>query len=93
MIQNASNNTITAAISSFGKFNIAANQQKNVSYSTLEQVCSANPAHCTAQFYVNSQPAGSATINTVTGQLVNMSLTMKVHTAKSQHVLRSVVIQ
>jgi hypothetical protein len=90
---NASGKNITAQVSTFGKFNLAANEQKNVKYSTLAQACSSNPTQCTAHFYVDDAPAGTATINAETGKLVNMNLRMKVQTSKSQQVLRSVTIQ
>lgn len=91
---NASNKNISATVSNSGKFNLAANEYKNVPYSTLTQACSANLTNCTAQFYVDNQPAGTATINVVTGKLVSMNLQMKVHTSKGpQQVLRGVVLQ
>lgn len=93
VIHNASDKTISAQVSNYGKFDIAANEQKSVAYSTLEYACSATPTHCTARFYVDNRPAGSAMINAVTGKLVYVKLGMKVRTAKSNQVLRSVVIQ
>lgn len=89
---NASNKNITAQVSTFGKFHLAANEQKTVSYSTLAQACSPNPTQCTAQFYVNNTPVGIAIINVKTGKLMSMKLSIKVHTVKEQKVLRSVVI-
>ena len=96
LIYNASNKTVTAQISdgAFSKVNISAKEQKNVSYSTLSKVCSSTPTRCTAQFYVDDVPAGSATINTITGKLVHLNLVkVKAITSESQHVLRSVVIK
>lgn len=93
VIHNASDDTITAQISSFGKFDLAANQQKNVSYRALAYACSPNPENCTARFYVDNKQVGSAMINAVTGKLVYMKVSMKVRTAKSDQVLRGVVIQ
>ena len=91
---NATSNPVTAQVSTFGKVTIAANESKNVAYSTLSQACSANPTNCKAKFYVNDMPAGYATLNVVTGKLVNINLSMKVRTAKGpQQVLRSVVIK
>jgi hypothetical protein len=94
VFRNASSNQITAQVSTFGKFNIAANEQKNVSYGTLSQVCSANPTNCKANFYINNTHAGTATINTVTGKVVDMNLAMKVRIAKGdQQVVRSVTLK
>lgn len=91
---NASVNKITAQVSSFGKFTLSSNERKDVAYSSLNQICSSNPSQCRAQFYVNDRPAGTATINAMTGKLVNMNLNMNVRTAKSQeNVLRSVTIK
>lgn len=93
---NASDDLITAQVSSssFGKFTLSANEQKNVAYSSLMQVCSSNPTNCKAHFYVNNVPAGSATINALTGKLVKMNLSMNIATAKNaQQVLRRVVIK
>src|SRR5205085_1059304 len=89
---NATNKNITAQVSTFGKFQLTANQQKTVSYSTLAQACSPNPTQCTAQFYVDNTPVGTAVINVKTGRLMSMKLPMKVHTVKEQQILRSVVI-
>lgn len=89
---NASNKNVTAQVSSVGKFNIAANESKSVSYSTLAQVCP--QTNCTAHFYVDNTPAGTATINISTGKLVSSNLVnLKVHTAQSAQVLRTVVIK
>lgn len=91
---NTSDNYVTAEVSAFGKFTLATNEKKIVAYSSLAQVCSANPTNCRAHFYVNNTPAGAATINVVTGELVNMKLSMKVHTSKGhQNILRSVIIE
>jgi hypothetical protein len=92
IIHNSSENKVTAQVSTFGKFNIEANAQKNVAYRSLELACSPNPTQCTAQFYINDKPAGSAVINASTGKLIAMNLQMKVHTTQNQRVLRSVVI-
>lgn len=94
-IYNASNNTVTAQVSSssFGKFTLAAKEQKNVSYSSLVQVCSSSPTACTAYFYVNNAPAGSATINAVNGKLVSQNLSIPVSIAKNNKVLRRVIIK
>ena len=90
---NATGKTVTAQISTIGKVNIAANEQKTVSYSTLAQVCPSQ-TKCTANFYVDNTPVGTATLNVVTGKLISMNLNnMKVHTGQSHQVLRSVVIQ
>lgn len=89
---NASNKNVTAQVSSVGKFNIAANESKSVSYSTLAEVCP--ETNCTAHFYVDNTPAGTATINVSTGKLISTKLVnLKVHTAQSAQVLRSVVIK
>lgn len=94
MFYNASNKTITAQVSSFGKVNISAKEGKAIKYSSLSQLCSGHAKTCTAQFYVDNTPAGSATINVETGRLVEMNLLLKVRTTKGpQQVLRSVVIQ
>lgn len=93
VIHNSSDKTVTAQVSTFGKFNIDANDQKNVSYSTLERVCSPAPNNCIAHFYVDDKHVGSARIDATTGKLITMHLNMKVHTAKSNQVLRQVVIQ
>lgn len=90
---NASDNEVTAKVSAVGKFTLAANERKDVSYSTLSYACSDNPTSCRAQFYVNDQPAGSATIDVTAGKVVNMNLSMKVKTQKQENVLRTVVIQ
>jgi hypothetical protein len=90
---NASDKNVTAQVSSFGSFTLSSNQRRDVAYSSLNQICSSNPSHCRAQFYVNNKHAGSATINATTGQLVNLNLSMKVRTAKSENVLRSVIIK
>lgn len=91
---NASNKNISAQVSTFGKFQLAANEHKTVSYNALSQACSANLTKCTAKFYIEDKPAGTATINVITGKLVSMRLLMKVHTSKGpQQVLRSVVLQ
>ncbi len=91
---NASNKTVTAQVSTFGKINLSPKEQKTIKYSSLVQVCSGHTNTCTAKFYVNDNPAGSATINVETGRLVNMKLLMKVQTTNgSQQVLRSVVIE
>jgi hypothetical protein len=93
MLHNASANTITAQVSTFGKFSLAANEYKNVAYQLLAQACSPNLSRCTAQFYVNNKPVGTATINVMTGKLIHMALAIKVRVAKDQQILRSIVIQ
>lgn len=94
VFRNASSNQITAQVSTFGKFNLAANEQKNVTYSALSQACSANPTNCKANFYINNTQAGTATINTVTGKVVNMNLAMRVSVSKGDnHVVRSVILK
>lgn len=91
---NASNKTVTAQVSSFGKINISAKEEKTIHYSTLSAACSGHARACKADFYVDNTHAGSATINVETGKLVRVNLTMKVHTTHGpQQVLRSVVIQ
>lgn len=90
---NASQKVITAEITSIGKVNLPANKDYNVSYKSLNKICSTSPKSCTAQFYVNDMPAGSATINAVTGKLVAMKLQREVATTKEQNVLRRVVIK
>lgn len=90
---NASNHNVTAQISTFGKVTLATNEKRNIAYSSLSQVCYANPTNCKADFYVDNTPAGSATINVKTGKVVDMKLAIKVHTVKGdKNVLRSVVI-
>lgn len=93
VLTNASNKTVTAQVISYGSFNLAANEHRNIPYSSLEQICSSNPTDCTARFYVDNKPIGSATINTVTGKLKNVNLSMKVRTGKSQNILRTVTIK
>lgn len=91
---NASNKTITAQVSSFGKVNISAKEGKVIKYSSLSQLCSGHAKACTAEFYVNNSPAGTATINVETGRIVKINLMMKVRTTEGpQQVLRRVVIQ
>lgn len=91
---NASKHEVTAQVSTMGKFTLAANQSRNVPYSSLRQACSSTPTHCKADFYVNDTHAGSATLNAVSGKVLRMNLMMKVHTAKGpQQILRSVTIQ
>lgn len=89
---NATNKNITAQVSTFGKFQLTANEQKTISYSTLAQVCSSNPTQCTAQFYVDNMQVGTAVINVKTGKLMSIKIPMKVHTIKEQKILRSLVI-
>lgn len=93
VIYNTSSKNITAEVGGFGKFDLAANGQQSVPYDSLAEACSNNPTHCTAQFYVENTPVGFATINTSTGKLVSMKLSMKVRTSQDQQVLRSVTIQ
>ena len=91
---NASNKTITAQVSSFGKIDISAKEQKSIKYSSLSEVCSGHVKSCTAEFYVDNSPAGSATINVETGKVVRANLSMKVHMTKGpQQELRAIVIQ
>ncbi len=93
-IHNGTNKNITAQVSGFvGKFQLNANAERTVSYSALAQVCSPNPTQCTAYFYVDNTPVGTAVINVKTGKLMKMKLPiMNVHTTKEQQVLRSVDI-
>lgn len=90
---NASQKNVTAKVSHFGQFTLEKNESKSVSYSTLAQICSGNTTKCTAYFYVNNAPVGSATINAETGKLTHMNLAMKVKTVKNQQILRSVIIK
>jgi len=93
---NASGNNVTAQVSSssYGKFTLASNQSRSIAYSSLSAACSASPTRCRANFYVNDAPAGYATLNTVTGKVVSVNLSMKVRTARGdQNVLRAVVIK
>ena len=90
---NATQDNVTAQVSALGKVTLAANETKDVAYSSLLQACSSNPTNCKAEFYINNVPAGFATLNVVTGKVVNMNVQMKVKTSKgSQQILRRVVI-
>ena len=92
VFHNASNKTVTAEVTSIGKIKLAAQEEKDVSYSTLSHVCSSNPTHCVTRFYANDMPVGYATINAKQGKVVNMNILMKVNTTQDQKVLRSVTI-
>lgn len=94
-IYNASKDDVTARLnaSAFATFTLAANEKMNIPYSALQSVCSDHPAHCSASFYVNNRPAGRATINVNTGELVQMHIAKKVRVSQPNNVLRTVVMQ
>ena len=89
---NASDSDVTAQVSPFAKFTLGSNERRNVAYSTLRQACSANPSYCIARFYVNNASVGSATINSITGKLVNMNLALKVNVSKTKNMVSGVTI-
>jgi hypothetical protein len=91
---NASPYPVSAQINPYGSITLGSKQGRAIPYTALQQICSANLTSCRANFYVNNRNAGSATINTLTGRLVNIHTSMKVVTSKnSQNQLRSVIIK
>lgn len=94
-IHNSSAKKITAQVSSFGKFNLASNESREVSYSTLSSVCASTPTQCRTQFFIDDAPVGTAVINVTTGKLISMKLhALKVKIVKgAEEVIRTVVIK
>lgn len=90
--RNHSAKTITAAVSEFAQFSLAANTQKNIAYDVLMHVCSNRLTHCTAFFYMDNTLIGSATINVITGKITHQHLAMRVILKSAAHVLRAVTI-
>lgn len=91
---NASSSVISAKINGHSGFKLRANQSKQVNYSLVSMACSASPEACTAHFYADNIPVGSATLNVKTGKLLRMQITLPVNAKSGDNkVLRQVVIR
>lgn len=91
---NASTSVISAKINGHSGFKLAANQTKQVKYSLVSRACSASPEACTAHFYADNKPIGSAVLNTKTGKLLQMRISISVKASSGANkVLRQVLIK
>lgn len=90
---NASPNTITAQVNQ-SNFILLPKQSRDMQYADLSKACSPNIARCKASFLKNNIYSGFATINTVSGVLVNLKLSLKIFISKDKkNIVRHVSIE